>query len=92
MNIFHAMLEKVAEDSIFETQSLNRRQSAPILPGNYLPAAAAAAGTTYAAKAMLNRMGANRGMSMSSPSTYIAGAAGLYAGKKLRDRLNAQGQ
>lgn len=83
--------EKTAEDSAFELNSIERQQSAPVLPGNYIPAAAAGAATAVGLKRMLvSRAGADRGLLTHSPSSYLAAAGGLYAAHRLRNALNAR--
>lgn len=93
MNVFEALrLEKVAEDSVFELGALERQPRRAILPDNYLPATLAGVGTALAVKRGLGRFGGTPGMLTNTPSSYIAGASGIYAARKLRAHLNAAEQ
>jgi len=90
MNMFEALrLVKIAEDSEYELGALERQRARPILPGNYLPATLAGLTTAAVVKRSLGEFGGTPGMLTNTPSSYIAGAAGLYAAHRLRNRLNA---
>lgn len=105
MNVFEALrLEKSAArkfiitdgDMPFETQSAQRLYNdVPVVPGNYLPSAAVAAATAGTLKfkplSSINQLRLVRREGADGPvSSALAIAAGLYAGKKTRDMLNAR--